>query len=346
MRIVHCIWSLNTGGAETMLVDIANEQAKSHEVYVVVVNDSFEPGIAAKLSPEVKVIFNGRKPDTRSPWPFVKLNWTLLRLRPDIVHMHNYALSRVILPAASRGLFLTVHALQIPVESVRRGVRMIAISDAVKSDVQSRSSHKVRTIPNGIDLGSIEKRKPVPFGGTMRIVQVARLCTDKKGQDILVGALALLANKGLRDIEVDFIGCGPSLEILQKQAAALGVAERVNFLGLRDRAYIYSNLKDYDLMCHPARYEGFGLTVAEGIAAMLPVLVSDDGGPYEIIDRGKLGKAFKMESVEDCAAKIEYIHSHYQEVLAQTPEAYEKVKSRYSVQSMVEGYMDYYKTAL
>ena len=25
MKIVHCIWGLNTGGAETMLIDIANE---------------------------------------------------------------------------------------------------------------------------------------------------------------------------------------------------------------------------------------------------------------------------------------------------------------------------------
>lgn len=29
MRIVHCISTFNTGGAEAMLVDIANEQAKN-----------------------------------------------------------------------------------------------------------------------------------------------------------------------------------------------------------------------------------------------------------------------------------------------------------------------------
>lgn len=28
MRIVHCIWSFNIGGAESMLVDIVNEQVK------------------------------------------------------------------------------------------------------------------------------------------------------------------------------------------------------------------------------------------------------------------------------------------------------------------------------
>jgi hypothetical protein len=31
MRIVHCIWSFTTGGAETMLIDIAKQQAKPED---------------------------------------------------------------------------------------------------------------------------------------------------------------------------------------------------------------------------------------------------------------------------------------------------------------------------
>lgn len=42
MKIVHCIWSFHTGGAETMLVDIANEQAKTQNVTIIIVNDSYQ----------------------------------------------------------------------------------------------------------------------------------------------------------------------------------------------------------------------------------------------------------------------------------------------------------------
>lgn len=342
MRIVHCIWSFCTGGAETMLIDIANEQAKAHEVYVVIVNDAYEQYLLDKLSPQVKVMFIGRKPNARSPWPLVRLNWKLLCLHPDVVHIHNAALTRVVLPAASRGLFLTVHALQIPVESVRRGVRLIAISDAVRDDVASRSHHQARVIPNGIDLHAIAQRPKAPLRGKLRIVQVARLDAEKKGQDILISAVGLLKKEGFDNIEVDFIGEGQSHEALLRQVEELGLTEQVRFLGLRDRDYIYSHLKDYDLMCHPSRYEGFGLTVAEGIAAMLPVLVSDDGGPYEIIEHGKLGASFRMESAEDCASKIEHIHAHYQDALALTDAAYEKVRECYSLERMVAGYIEYY----
>lgn len=243
-------------------------------------------------------------------------------------------------------MFLTDHDLHHPVESVRRSVKFIAISDAVREDVLRRCSHEIRTIPNGIDIDAIARRDMHPLSGKMRIVQVARLEADKKGQDILIDALALLKQKGQDKVEVDFIGCGDSLADLQQQTERLGLTGLVHFLGLRDRDYIYSHLKDYDLMCHPARYEGFGLTVAEGIAAMLPVLVSDEGGPYEIIEHGKLGSAFKMRSVEDCAAKIEYIYTHYQDALALTQAAYDHVKTHYSVERMARDYIEYYKTSL
>ncbi len=346
MRIVHCIWSLNTGGAETMLIDIANEQARNQDVYVIIVNDSYEQQLVDKLSSDVKVIFNKRKPNTKFPWPLVKLNLTLFRLYPDIVHIHNGALPRAILSVVSRGQFLTVHDLQVPVEPVRRGVKLIAISDAVKEDVQKRTNHQIRTIANGINISAIAKREPKVFSDKMRIIQVARLDAEKKGQDILIQAVALLKQNGIDNIEVDFIGCGQSLEVLQEQTERLCISDKVNFLGLRDRDYIYSHLKDYDLMCHPARYEGFGLTVAEGIAAMLPVLVSDEGGPYEIIDHGKLGYGFKMESAEDCAAKIEHIYNHFQEALSFTSKAYEKVRSCYSIERMVADYIKYYNESL
>lgn len=346
MRIIHCIWSFNTGGAETMLVDIANEQVKTQEVYVLIVNDSCQKYLIDRLSPEVKVIFNKRNPGTRSIWPLIRLNWTLLRLRPDVIHLHNGALPKVIIPLVSRGLFLTVHDLQIPLESVRRGMKLIAISEAVREDVLSRGNYDIVTIPNGIDVDAIEKRGRHNLNGKMRIVQVGRLDASKKGQDILIDAVSILQKRGVEDIEVDFIGEGMSGIALKELVERKGIAGKVRFLGLRDRTYVYSHLKDYDLMCHPSRYEGFGLTVAEGMAAMLPVLVSDEGGPYEIIEHGKLGTAFKMENAEDCADKLEYMYNHYQEALGIVPKAYENIRRCYSINRMVKDYLGYYTRSL
>ncbi len=346
MKIVHCIWAFNTGGAETMLIDIANEQVKEHEVHVIVVNDSYEQQLVDAFSEKNHLVFIKRKLNSSSIIPFIRLNYILWKIHPDVIHVHNASLPRVIHSRARHGLFMTVHALHFPLENARHGVRLIAISDAVREDVISRGDYDVTTVPNGINIGAVVPRaswqavKNRPF----RIVQVARLDADKKGQDILIRAIALLKNNGGYGVNVDFIGVGPSEDFLRSLAKDLGVAHHVNFLGLRDRAYIYSHLKDYDLMCHPSRYEGFGLTVAEGVAAKLPVLVANEGGPYEIIKEGELGYVFQSGSAEACAAQIKYIMDNYEEALEKTENAFLHVEENYSLQHMVRKYIEVYQS--
>ena len=239
---------------------------------------------------------------------------------------------------------ITTH-LHIPLEHAGRGTQLIAISEAVKADIQQRTGRVAMTIPNGIPMDKIEKRtRRASFvGKNMRIVQVSRLDVEKKGQDILIKAVALLKERGIENIEVDFIGEGRSEPRLRQLVQEYCVGNQINFLGLCDRQYIYSHLKEYDLMCHPARYEGFGLTVAEGIAAMLPVLVSDEGGPYEIIKYGELGYAFRMEDVTDCANQIEYIYNNYDKAMERAGSAYTYVAEQFSVRRMVADYIKAYQ---
>lgn len=54
----------------------------------------------------------------------------------------------------------------------------------------------------------------------------------------------------------------------------------------KNQEWIYHNLCNFDLFIQPSRFEGFGLTVAEAIAAKVTVLVSNIQGPMEIIDDG------------------------------------------------------------
>ena len=40
MRIAHVVWGMKTGGVETMLVNIINEQVKTEVVHLFVINDA------------------------------------------------------------------------------------------------------------------------------------------------------------------------------------------------------------------------------------------------------------------------------------------------------------------
>lgn len=345
MKIVHIIYSFNTGGAETMLIDIMNEQVKTEDVTLIIINDSKSDCLIDNIDKRVNIVYLNRIEKSKSIIPLIRLNFILWHMKPQAVHVHNESICAVISPHISRALFLTVHALRVSMKHVRRAKCLFAISDAVKDDILSRGNYNVKVIPNGINIEQIEKKKYTVAGCTekFRIVQVARLESDKKGQDILIDAIAMLKERGINNVYADFIGTGSSMEELMEQARSKGVEEKIGFLGLRDRKYIYGHLKDYDLMCHPSRYEGFGLTVAEGIAAMLPVLVSDEGGPYEIINKGELGFSFRMEDAKDCADRIEYIMDNYGEAINITDKAYEHIKRHYSVERMVKEYIEAYK---
>ena len=57
--------------------------------------------------------------------------------------------------------------------------------------------------------------------------------------------------------------------------------------GFKSREYVYENLCQYDLYVQPSIFEGFGLTLAEAIAAEVPVITSDLEGPVEVIAGGQ-----------------------------------------------------------
>lgn len=330
-----------------MLVDILNEQARlGHDVSLVVINNSYTESVLAKISPKVKRVMLNRNPASCSLAIVARLNILLWKLKPNAIHLHHNSITRMLW--LLRPGYLTVHALEISLStSCKKLVELFAISDAVKEDIETRypGVYLVKTIPNGIRMDNIVRKQEYGLnGGRMRVVQVARLDYDKKGQDLLIKALRLLKERGIDGITVDFIGDGSKRQDLEQMARDEDVEELVRFLGLRDREAIYFSLNQYDLMCHPSRYEGFGLTVAEGIAAGLPVLVPDSDGPYEIIQCGKLGYTFRKGDAQSLADALFDIYEHYMERAERVVDAaFEHVKANYSLNYMVEQYIKEYQ---
>ena len=96
------------------------------------------------------------------------------------------------------------------------------------------------------------------------------------------------------------------------------------------------------MFVQPSIYEGFGLTVAEAMAAKIPVLVSENQGPLEIIDNGKYGYYFKNGDANDCADKIiNIIEQGVDKNLIEA--AYNRVEENYSVTQTAINYINEYK---
>lgn len=348
MRVVHVIWSMGVGGAESMLVDILNEQSKSEDVHLLIVNDLVADSLMQNINSKVAIHRTNRKPGSRNIFHVIYANKVLLSVKPDILHFHNHDLIRYfppILYKKSKSL-LTVHTTGVTSRNFPKYDSIVAISESVRNDVKIRSGLEAEVIMNGINTDAIRTKQSVSFRKNFRILQIGRLDHSQKGQDIVLQALyEIIHNRRVEGITVDFVGEGPSRPMLLDMKNRLKVSVNSTFWGTKDRNWIYNHLCNYDLFVQPSRREGFGLTVAEAMAAKVPVLVSNVDGPMEIIENGKYGSYFKSEDVQDLADKILEIRNTLktEQIMGALNTAREHVCNTYDIKQTAAYYVLHYK---
>ena len=344
MKIAHLLWNLGTGGIETMLVDIANCQVamqEENQVCVIVVNDVISENVLKKFDTRVTVYQCGRKTGSRSLVPVIKLNYYLLKFHPDIMHFHAPSISSMVFVGGKK--VFTIHTTGYKSEIGRGYDQLYSISNSVREEWLAQGVDTV-VVANGIPCSDIVVKEHYwNQDGVFKIIQVSRISLYHKGQDLLVKAIAKLRDAGFKNIRMTFVGEGEDMPKLKETVAEYGLEDAVEFLGLRDRSWVYPHLKDYDLFVQPSLFEGFGLTVAEACAAGVPVLVSENEGPLEIICKGKYGATFKNKDIDDLAANLKLIvEGDYARLASKAEEAREHVLNTYDVHITAKQYLNEY----
>jgi len=93
--------------------------------------------------------------------------------------------------------------------------------------------------------------------------------------------LRAFARAAVPDSILIFAGEGPLRSTLETEAAAMGLAARVRFLGFANQSYLPSIYRASDLMVLPSEYEPFAVVVNEASCCGCPVIVSDRVGAAE-----------------------------------------------------------------
>lgn len=346
MKIVHITWMFTFGGIETMLVNICNEQVKlGHEVHIVVMQDGVtEKTLRKALDQHVKVHYCHRSEGGSLLLPALRLNWLLLKLNPNTIHLHSSGIIRLIGPRKFRNIAnSTLHALpkKENTMAIKQIPRVFSISNAVRQALLAYNGTESICNPNGIRPELIKQRQSGDWKDTLQIVQVGRLDHGDKGQHILIQAGGELLKRGYQNFMINFIGDGASRPYLEGLVQELGLGQNVTFYGMKSQAYIFKHVCDYDVFVQPSIREGFGNTVAEAMAAKLPVVVSSSQGPEEVIDFGKFGYVFENGNPVDCADKLEIFLKHEND-LRQVESAYQRVLELYDIKVTVKTYLDNY----
>jgi glycosyltransferase involved in cell wall biosynthesis len=161
---------------------------------------------------------------------------------------------------------------------------------------------KLRTIPNAIDLQSIDALTHPDVVGELRwrhnlalgehvLLSVGRL-EASKGFHVLLRALAALRDHGGlegREWRWVVLGDGPYRPTLQTLAADLGIEAHAHFLGRVSDQEMHAWHELATLFVHPTLYEGSSLVTLEAMSHRRAVVASAAGGIPDKIRPGQNG---------------------------------------------------------
>lgn len=165
-------------------------------------------------------------------------------------------------------------------QAFQKSAASIAVSPSLSQRVASFGYPAPRVIPNMVDerafaVGQPSSSKTVFF----------TLCgiSEQKGIDHLLEAIALW-NPPADRFEFRIGGDGPQRAAYQAKAQALGLADRVRWLGPVSRTQAPKLFTDCHIYVMPSRHETFGVVYAEAIASGKPIIATRCGGPEFIVN--------------------------------------------------------------
>lgn len=194
----------------------------------------------------------------------------------------------------------------------RRMTAVLGNSRAVVEQLRDEGvpSERIGLIYNGIDLAPYRSLPPrVALRERLGLredelvmVKVANLI-PYKGHEDLLEALAAIRDRLPEDWCLLLAGRGRGFEShLKEKAVALRIGPHVRFLGERHDIPEIFGAADIGLLC--SHHEGFANSILEGMAAGLPMIVTDVGGNGEVVREGETGRIVPPKNPRALGAAI------------------------------------------
>lgn len=307
-----------------------------HEVHV------FTQGARAYRDPEPNVhryfsLHPGLPNDLPVTIPFSpKLDRLLREMQPDVIHAQHPVLLGNLAQRKARQLGVplvyTLHAqywqygVYMPFKFLERPYNRLAAARVkrfmLKCDHIIAPSESLRdlivgefgitrpvtVIPTGIDMNSfdaskrIEQRRQLGWEDSFVVISAGRLAPEKNWPDLIQAVAQVI--EGNPQVKLVLLGDGPSRDDLERQAAALGISDKVEFTGLVPYHKVPGYLIAADLFAFASETETQGLVTLEALAAGLPAVAYDAIGTRDVVADGLNGILTRADS-RSLAAGIE-----------------------------------------
>jgi glycosyltransferase involved in cell wall biosynthesis len=307
MKVLHIIETPGTGGAESVLVEIAAGLPPEFTSVGVMMCESWTGRELEKRGMEVTVMPLRRSFDVSWPMRFARF---IRAQKVDVVQSHEFT-ANVYASAGARlagvPIVCTTHGKNYwPYALYRRAAyrwaahnarAFVAVSADLCRYITSTlgiAERGVRVIRNGIDPNVFKYdaharanvRAELSVHASQPLLLACGELTQVKGHECLVRAVRQVV-ENCPEAVVAIAGHGPLREYLEALADSLGVNSHMRFLGFRDDVPALLNAADVFVM--PSLSEGLPLALLEAMSVGIPVVATAVGGVPELIRAGETG---------------------------------------------------------
>ena len=274
----------------------------------------------------------------------------------DVVYANSqkaFALAAPACAIARRSLVWHLHDILSPAHFGRGQIKLairLANSFASRVIVPSKAAAEaftaaggkpglLRIVPNGLDDGDggVAVGRSVHGLDQAFVFGVFSRLAPWKGQAMALHALAAVPQAGCVIAGGALFGEDEYARSLLVLADALGVTDRVRFLGHRDD--VPALMRSVDAVVHPSiDPEPFGRTLVEAMLARRPVIAAEAGAVPEILDGGRFGLMFPPGDHAALAACLRRVQAGEADALVDPAE--ERARVFYNAERMRRAIMD------
>ncbi len=361
IRICKLITELGPAGAERCVYELATRLDRDRfDVSVM----SLRGGVVADWL--VRAGIKTTSLSMRSKWDISQLHGIVRRLRAeniDILHTHLFHADVVgRIAARLTGIPHLVHTVHVAEQRFRPWHfgwarltsrwcdRIVCVSGGVQAHHSARSGLSRRfyeVIPNGVDTRAYSRdqqsritlRKQWGIGDNDVLAAFVGRLDHQKGVDTLIGAVTHLAARG-NPVKLVIAGDGPMRQMVETFIACGEGGREARWLGLVED--VRGVLSAADMLIMPSRWEGFGLAVAEAMAAELPVVATRVAGLDEVVADGQTGTLVKPEDYVGLAEAISEMIGDRQLRERFGQAGLKRVRQKYAISDVIEAHQKLY----
>ena len=336
-NIVHIIFDLGRGGAETMLVQVLKELDDYNNIVVTLhENNHFKDELVC-----YKYICLNKRSLWWLPVSVLKFREIIKKYRPEIVHSHlpipNY-IARLATPRKIP-LITTIHTsvsfasdykkwhirfLEKLTYQFRQSI-IIGVSKFALNDyfnflrLKPFKKYVLHTFIN--ENIFIKKSGTNNTDDKLKLISVGSL-REGKNHSFLIEALSKINHN---NVELHIFGNGPLYNILQADISRLSLP-----IILKGQVNtIYDILSDYDLFVMTSKFEGFSLSVLEAMASKVPLLLSDIPSFKEQAE--DCATYFNLNDINHFIKKLNYLVKHKNERIEKAEMGYKRVINNFTL---------------